>query len=268
MQEENLLPKHGQGIFIAIDCSGSMNEPTRYAPSYLHKYDWVKVIAKEIIQKAKNDAIGIVTFARTTHILSPLTQDKQTLLRNLQTIRPVTKKSGDGTAIGYALFKIANLIVATKHFEERNRLEQPPPFVMDDYTIIVLTDGLQSPNPEDIHNPYRFMSLEDAISFCQANHIRVFYIALDPILKMQEFIHETEKTRKLIEATGGTFFFADHLDKFEIPKDRKKQTPDQEIKRATETTVGYPVHRGLLVLGMALFVFAMLTETIFARKGP
>ena len=191
--EEAEVPQTGKGIYLAIDISGSMAETTPFASRYAHKYDWVKDIAKKLILEYKHNPIGIITLARSANVLAPLTMDPASLLESVENIHPVTAENDDGTAIGYALYKVANLIVSAKYFESRGPKGIHPIFSMNGYVIILLTDGLQSPNPADRLNPYRFLPLEDALVFCQKNGIQVYYIAVDPVLKQPQYINETKK---------------------------------------------------------------------------
>ena len=60
----------------------------------------------------------MVTFARAAHVRVPLTLDHSLILKELSNLHVVTKSDEDGTSMGYAIFKTANLIVETRHFAE------------------------------------------------------------------------------------------------------------------------------------------------------
>ncbi len=258
----------GMSIYLLIDKSGSMNEA---APTSQHqsKITWAKQIATHLVQERPHDMLGLLAFARAATIVCPLTLAHNELLINLQSITPVTDDTYNGTAIGYALFKTANLISATNYFAERDKSKRTPIYTTEKKAIIVLTDGLQSPHPDDKTNPYRFMPLEDALAFCQENDIQVFYVAVDPILKSKELAVDTYKTQKAVEKTGGTFYIID--DNSAISSLDTKLPPPSAQHESTEyknKTVGVPIHTILIAIAMLFFLFGCLSETIFARSVP
>jgi len=112
----HIMPKGGIAIYLVIDQSGSMNNSVNAASteemSTLSKEDFVKQVTTQFITGnpdinlagRPNDLIGLVSFARTAQILSPLTLNHTFLVDQLSKIHVVTTQENDGTAIGYAIF--------------------------------------------------------------------------------------------------------------------------------------------------------------------
>jgi Ca-activated chloride channel family protein len=77
-----LKPKEGHEIALILDASGSMKErgfdPSNPAAT---RFDVVKSIVKDFIQKRENDNMGLVVFGAYSFIASPLTYDKHILSR-------------------------------------------------------------------------------------------------------------------------------------------------------------------------------------------
>lgn len=268
----------GIGIYLVIDKSSSMTGQApilQAANGGLTKIGWVKQIAEELVRKRGNDAIGLVTFARSASILSPLTIDDKALISQIKAIAPVGSEREDGTAIGYALYKTANLIVSANYFTERQKERKKPAYQMKNEVIVILTDGLQSPHPDDRSNPYRFIPLDDALSFAIDRGIKVFYVAVDNALKNLQFSNEIKKLKSSISKTGGAFIFLDQ-DKslLELFTSIEKLTPQGDIDREIDSPVTNehsnqdPLTRYILFTALAFFTFGILSETVFARTLP
>ncbi len=110
----------GYAIGLLLDISRSMN-----APGYVNKFAIVKKIVREFIKKRKHDQMGIVVFADYAFVASPLTYDRDMLLKILDHLK-VGMAGNQYTAIYDALFFGGRL------FADSNAKSK---------VIILLTDG-------------------------------------------------------------------------------------------------------------------------------
>ena len=103
------IKKEGRDIVLVIDSSKSMQK-TGFSPkdSNKSKFDVVKEIVSDFVKKRKNDRIGMVTFADTAFIASPLTFEKGFLSRIVEMQR--LGLAGRHTAINDALVQSYTLM--------------------------------------------------------------------------------------------------------------------------------------------------------------
>jgi len=120
--------KEGRDIVLIIDSSDSMRQ-RGFDPSDLwrNKFDVVKEVVGDFIEKRENDRIGMVTFADIAFIASPLTFEKKFLT-------DITKMqqmgiAGKRTAINDAIVQGYNLLSKSK---ARSKI------------VILLTDGIDN----------------------------------------------------------------------------------------------------------------------------
>ncbi|KZN31727.1 vWA domain-containing protein [Pseudoalteromonas luteoviolacea] len=119
------LPSEGRDIMLAVDLSHSMaEEDMEYNGRYVDRLSVVKAVLSDFIEERQGDRLGLILFADTAFLQTPLTRD-------INTVSQMLKESqiglvGRATAIGDALG------LAVKRFnqkEESNRI------------LILLTDG-------------------------------------------------------------------------------------------------------------------------------
>jgi Ca-activated chloride channel family protein len=116
-------PRHGVGrvettadavaMQIVVDRSGSMRLEMEDAGGTSTRLDVVKRVLREFmlgnekeggqLKGRAQDLVGMVTFARTAETVCPLVRDPATLVELAETVRPVTERAEDGTAIGDGL---------------------------------------------------------------------------------------------------------------------------------------------------------------------
>ncbi len=107
-----------------------------FGNEFISKADLMKRLTESFIDGRPNDLIGLVTFARMANILAPLTLDRQALLDQLHKVQVVKDESIDGTGIGYAIYKTASTIAATRHFGEQLPKNQRPAYTINSNVII------------------------------------------------------------------------------------------------------------------------------------
>jgi len=272
-------PKEGIGIYFDLDRSGSMKEKVEAMNSdgrweSISKIDVLKQVTHQFIASHKDDLIGLIAFARVPEVLAPLTFDKEMLYSQLNDLMVVKKEEDDGTAIGYAMYKTAHLIAATRHFGQELNKDEKAAYDMKGAIIIVVTDGLQYPSPLDKGNRLRTLSLEDAADYAKSQGIKVYIINVDPQFESNE---ELAPHRRLMERitqeTGGQLFLVnEHQNLADIYKtiDKLEKTA---LFAVSATKIATPPHQFslypfLIALGMVLFLSAFVLDSTVLRKVP
>lgn len=258
-------PRQGIAIYLLIDKSSSMAESLG---GDISKMDLVKKITKTFVEDRKNDLIGLIGFARAARLLSPLTIDHEELLDRLEALSVVKNEDENGTAIGYAIFKAVNLIVSAKHFAEQLKEKKEPSYEIKNQIIVVLTDGLQSPNPLDRNNQFRFMRPEEAVSFAKQNDIRVYFVGLVSPQEEPFFLEQTQKLQEALNAANGGFFLSTAKNSLDQVYAKINQLEKSEIPSTLQETQRTSLVPFCLLLGIISLLIAVAIETIFARKFP
>ena len=118
----------GVDIVLTLDTSTSMlAEDFTVRGGRINRFDLVREVVKEFIQKRKDDRIGMVAFAARAYTVCPLTTDYAWLNENLD--RVSVGMIEDGTAIGSAIASSCNRLRASK---TKSKI------------IILLTDGVNN----------------------------------------------------------------------------------------------------------------------------
>ena len=257
----------GVALYLLLDRSGSMQE--KITPD-VAKIDWVRHVTTSFIERRKNDMIGLVAFARKADLLSPLTLDHQALIDQLQKIEVAKTEAEDGTVIGYSIFKTVNLIVATRHFAEELKGRKTGAFSIKNQAIIVLTDGLQSPNPLDRNNPFRFMGLENAAQFAKENDVRLYFIGIVPRSGQEDFMAQMQPFKRAVLATGGQFYLTNDENALQdVYKSIDAiETSDIVAPHSSQQHNGTSLAPFVIGAALLLLVLSILIETCFARVIP
>lgn len=225
-------PEEGRLILIALDHSGSMKDPitdtTGFSRKSFRKLDLMKDTMVEFVKKREQDFIALEEFARTVHILVPFTQDHEEIIKAIEKIKPVSQDQ-DGTGIGYAIFKSTNLIASLKEQSEFSK--NKPPYKILGAAIVLVTDGLQDPNPLDKDNPYRSMDVEVAAAYAKEKKVKLYMVNIEPSLGQEQFLPNIRQMKRVAALTGGKFYLIqepsdlnsifqdiDQLEKSEIAK--------------------------------------------------
>jgi len=105
--------KEGRDIVLIIDSSDSMRQ-RGFDPSdpWRNKFDVVKEVVGDFIEKRENDRIGMVTFADIAFIASPLTFEKK-FLTDITKMQEMGM-AGKRTAINDAVVQSYNLLSKSK----------------------------------------------------------------------------------------------------------------------------------------------------------
>ncbi|MDP1835535.1 MAG: VWA domain-containing protein [Chlamydiales bacterium] len=218
-------PTVGAALYFVLDVSGSMARKVPYTgsgdlPTFPSKIELMKLLTERFLEgdEALNlpgrptDLIGLVTFARKADIIAPLTLDHEAVIAKLRDLQTVASQEEDGTGIGYAIYKTASTIAATRHYGEQLPKKQKPAYDILSSSIILITDGFQSPNASDKGNWLRTMGMEEAAEYAKKQNIKVYIINIEPSLAQAEFQPHRNLLTRVAESTGGKFFLVDTQD--------------------------------------------------------
>lgn len=118
----------GIDIVLGLDVSGSMQALDFTVNNYrVNRIAVVKSVVSRFIEERPNDRIGLIAFAGSPFIVSPLTLDHDWLLQNLERID--VGLGDDGTAIGSAIAAAVNHLRTTTAKSK---------------VVILLTDGVNN----------------------------------------------------------------------------------------------------------------------------
>ena len=138
----------GVAMAMVIDRSGSMGAEMEYRGSRMNRLEVVKRVFREFLmgngknlEGRANDLVGMVAFARYADTMAPLTLGHGALLRFLDTVDIVKRRSEDGTAIGDAIaLAAARLKTAEKNMTSEGDFKENE-YNIKSKIIILLTDG-------------------------------------------------------------------------------------------------------------------------------
>jgi Ca-activated chloride channel family protein len=219
--------KEGRDIVLIIDSSDSMRQQG-FDPANLrkNKFDVVKEVVGEFIEKRENDRIGMVTFADIAFIASPLTFEKKFLtdITRMQEMGVAGKR----TAINDAIVQSYNLLSKSK---AKSKI------------AILLTDGVD--NVSKVPFP-------DVKSMIEKRDIKLYAIGIG-----DERDYNAAYLQALADAGKGQAFGArdatmlekiyDEIDKLEATK-----IDDKKIVQHTYLYI-YPLF--LAILSLLLFIY-------------
>lgn len=281
----------GLAIYLILDQSGSMAEKAEVSSFASSRASTTKLnLLKQVTQAfilgneqaglkgRPSDMIGLVAFARTAQVLSPLTLDHKVLIDQLNQLDIMRIKDQDGTGIGYAIYKTANLIAATRHFARHLKGQGKPAYEIKDSVMILVTDGMQDPNPLDQSNRFRWMDPEQAAAFAKQQNIRLYVINIDPEFTKPEWQANRKQMQRMAESTGGRFYALsshanvadiykeiDTLEKSSVPLPASTHFQKDELPRMYKTIRLYPY---LIGFSMIFLAFSLVLQTTWLRTVP
>ena len=119
---------NGIDIVLGLDVSGSMQAlDFTVNNTRINRIEVVKAVVARFIEERPNDRIGLIAFAASPYLVSPLTLDHDWLLQNLERVN--VGLGDDGTAIGSALAAAVNHLRTTAAKSK---------------VVILLTDGVNN----------------------------------------------------------------------------------------------------------------------------
>jgi len=197
---------NGIDIVLALDVSGSMQALDFQVDNRrLNRIEVVKSVVSRFIEERPNDRIGIIAFAASPYLVSPLTLDHDWLLQNLERVSTAAAND-DGTAIGSAIAASVNRLRTTNAKSK---------------VIVLLTDGMNNTGK---------ISPIAAAEASKAMGVKIYTIGVGvrgmapiPVKDEAGHVHMImdkvdvdEKTLQTVAGdTGGTFYRATDTDSLE-----------------------------------------------------
>ncbi|MEN4053963.1 VWA domain-containing protein [Sulfurimonas sp. NWX79] len=225
-----LTPKQGHEIALILDASQSMeargfdmNDPMAT------RFDVVKKIVRDFIQKRKSDNIGLVVFGVYSFIASPLTYDEHILSRIVSQLQ--IGMAGKYTALYEALAQGVNLLKISKAKSK---------------VAILLTDGYSTPQVDKI-------PLDVAIDLAKKEGVKVYPIGIGGPNEYNRAV-----LVKIAKETGGVAFGASSADELKAVYAKIDALEKSDIKNETFTYLKYyyfyPLFIGLISLMLYIYL--------------
>lgn len=286
----NIAPIEGAAIYFLLDYSGSMGQKvlSRNPLSesiYQPKIDLLKLMTHALIagdpdrdvSARPSDMLGVIAFARSAQVLVPLTLDHEAVLSAIDDLQVLKDQDSAGTALGYAIFKGASLIEATRYYTQQMLANGKEPYTIRDAVMILITDGFQDPNRLDRGKELRNIPPLQAAEYAKGLGIRLYIINIDPTLASDQYAAERHQMERTAELTGGKFFLlserntirnlyaqVDELEKslwYNAAVESK-----QPVAKALQRH--WPLYPYLLGSAMFFFAAAITLETLVLRRWP
>ena len=225
-----LAPKHGHEIALILDASGSMDERgfDRNDPMQT-RFDVVKKIVRDFIEKRKSDNIGLVVFGAYSFIASPLTYDEHILSRIVSQLQ--VGMAGKYTALYEALAQGVNLLKMSKAKSK---------------VAILLTDGYSTPQVDKI-------PLDVAIDLAKKEGVKVYPIGIGGPGE-----YNLAVLLKIAKETGGVAFGASSADELKAVYAKIDALEKSDIKNESFSYKHYyyfyPLFLGLLSLMLYIYL--------------
>lgn len=191
--EPTPLPVSGRDLMLAIDISGSMEQPDfELAGQPATRLGAVKQLVRAFIERRTQDRIGLVLFGSQPYVQTPLTFDRVAVAEMLEeaTVGLAGRDTAIGDAIGLAVKRLR---------------EQPP----GHRVLILLTDG---------DNTVGRLHPMQAAELAARTGVRIYSIGLGGVpgsggvggfrLRQAGDDHNPALLRSLAEVTGGRYFSA------------------------------------------------------------
>ncbi|MDO6719499.1 VWA domain-containing protein [Psychrosphaera sp. 1_MG-2023] len=249
------IPQEGREMMLAVDLSGSMDEKDMViGRQQVNRLTMLKYVLNDFIERRVGDRLGLILFADTAYVQTPLTYDRATVKQLLN--EAVLGLVGEKTAIGDALG------LAAKRFNEKGESNR---------ILILLTDGQNTAgNIEPL----------EALEIAKEAGVRVYTIGIGADEMMVRSIFGTRKVNpsadldenlltQIAEQTGGKYFRArdtEELQKIYELLDELEPVEDDPIQlRPQQALFHFPL--GLALLLSFLTTLFPLLQHYLAKLG-
>jgi Ca-activated chloride channel family protein len=244
------LPRTGRDLLLAVDASGSMStQDMEIGGRPVSRYGAVKAIAGDFIHRRVGDRIGLIVFGSQAYLLTPLTFDRATVLKQLDdsTVGLPGRQTAIGDAVGLAV----------------KRLQARP---QNQRVLILLTDGVNDAGELD---PYK------SIDLAVAEHVKIYTIGIGAeAMRVDGFFGsrmvnpsadlDARLLTEMADKTGGHFYRArDTAELAQIYREIDKLEPAADAQqqfRPVDELFYWPLSLALLIA-----LFAALRPVPLAR---
>jgi Ca-activated chloride channel family protein len=248
---------HGIDIVLGLDVSGSMQALDFMIDNQrINRIEVVKSVVGKFIDERPNDRIGLIAFAGSPYLVSPITLDHDWLQQNLE--RVAIGGVDDGTAIGSAIAAAVN------------RLRTTP---AKSKVVILLTDGM--------NNTGKISPLA-AAEAARALGVKIYTIGVGvrgkapvPVrdeagnvrLVMAQVDVDEKTLQSVADQTGGKFYRATDTDSLEriYEQINRLETTAQTVQKFEHYDELYP---WALIPALAILGFSFLLQHTRYRRLP
>lgn len=253
------MPTEGRDLMLAVDLSGSMQiEDMKVQGQAVDRLVMIKSVMHDFIKRREGDRLGLILFADTAYLQTPLTFDKQTVTQMLN--ETVIGLVGDKTAIGDAIG------LAAKRFDKKEKSNQ---------ILVLLTDG---------QNTSGQLEPMQALELAKQQGIKIYTIGVgaDEMMVQSFFGYSKQNPSRdldenmlsqLAEETGGRYFRArDAQSLNQIYQELNKLEPisDESLQMRPLTALFYWPLAIALLLSALLAVQPILVNVLnrgFIKHG-
>jgi Ca-activated chloride channel family protein len=262
--DTDVPPHEGLAFYLVLDRSGSM---ATVLDQKFSRFTRLQEAATQLINKFPKDLIGVVAFARAAEVIAPLTLDHKLLNKKIDKLEVVKDVSQDGTSMGYAIYKTAHLIAASKAFAEKDQ-EGDSPYKILSAFMIIISDGLQNPSLLDKGSRLRTIELEEAAAYAKEKGIKIYIVNIEPRITEEKFAPNRREMERITKSTGGELIFAHKLENLQqillkIPEKEKSQiyAAGSIVKTSRISFFPYFVFFSLVLLGF----YMVLSHTVWRK---
>jgi len=240
----------GVDIVIAVDVSGSMLARD-LKPNRLEA---LKRVASEFVHERPTDRIGIVVYAAESYTKTPVTSDKEIILRAIRDIK-YDNVLQDGTAIGMGLATAVNRLKQSKAKSK---------------VIILMTDG---------ENNSGFLEPRTAAQIAKEYGIKVYTIGVGTngmaempyayapnggfLYRMMEVKIDEKLMRDIAETTNGRYYRATSNTKLNEIYDEINKLEKTDIEELKYFNYDEKYRDFILLGGIFLLLEFLLKKTLF-----
>jgi len=260
----------GVAIEMVLDRSGSMGADMEYGGGRLNRLEVVKRVFEEFItgngkelEGRPNDLIGMIAFARYADTMAPLTLGHGALVRFLESVDLVKRRSEDGTAIGDALALAAARLKTAEEEIAKYSDETGTEYDIKSKVIILLTDG---------QNNYGRRTPLAAAELAGEWGIKIYTIGVgggEGIKTVRTLLGsfkvpggggvDTKTLEEIARVTGGVFRIAEDEESL-----RAIYAEIDELEKSEIESVRYVDYREMFVPFAAAAMIALLIEAALA----
>lgn len=253
------IPSEGRDLMLAVDLSRSMQQTDMVVNNReADRLTMVKSVMDDFIDRRIGDRLGLILFADTAYLQTPLTYDREI-------VRQLLRESsiglvGESTAIGDAIG------LAIKRFKQKEKSNR---------VLILLTDG---------RNTAGNISVEQALELAKGNQVTVYTIGVGADEQIQNSIFGRRRfnpsadldERSLVQIakqTGGEYFRARSVDElsqiYEMLDALEPVSGSEQTLRPRKELFYLPLAIALMLVSVIVVIPAVVSlKSALTRQKP